>query len=550
MNKISVVLFFLFSSFFGVTQSEDNANHYFDRYEYAKAYKAYKEAGIDQMNADDVLKYIYSCYVIGDFKEVCNNIYKIDEIEGLDPFFLWASAQSHMAVGQKEQAKENYLKYKMKVETNHEFIDLRLQSLEEIEFWDTKNYMTNSILHSNSTKSDISGYKSAYGFISYREIGLDSSKNLLSPEQYEDAELLLLKPMIMFDGSSSHELVLLPDSLSLASVNSISFVPNSDQVFFSYSEPAHDNEIYCAPHLYEGIYDVNSNSISNIQKWKYSGFEDTSSIAHVSINSLGTKMVFTKKKYYSDYSDIFISERLGNIWSEPRPLEAINSEWNEVFPLFQEDGSLCFSSNGRKGFGKLDIYNYSFYKESIEHFQAPINGPMDDFNYFEDSLLMGAHYTSNRFNGTGDDDIYRIIYDTTVSEVLEVKNTKAIMETEVFRQDQILHFNFDEVVSIEAPVVDSNLVHQLSRDNGFIIRLECHADERGTDSYNQELSEKRGETVKKRLISQGIPENKIVINALGESDPLIRCEICKEEQHAENRVVIFSVQKRKQKDAL
>ena len=105
-----------------------------------------------------------------------------------------------MAVGQKEQAKENYLKYKMKVDTDHEFIDLRLQSLEEIEFWDTKNYMTNSILHSNSTKSDISGYKSAYGFISYREIGLDSSKNLLSPEQYEDAELLLLKPMIMFNG--------------------------------------------------------------------------------------------------------------------------------------------------------------------------------------------------------------------------------------------------------------------------------------------------------------------------------------------------------------
>ena len=125
----------------------------------------------------------------------------------------------------------------MKVDTDHEFIDLRLQSLEEIEFWDTKSYMTNSILHSNSTKSDISGYKSAYGFISYREIGLDSSKNLLSPEQYEDAELLLLKPMIMFNGSSSHEFVLLPDSLSFASVmmatwrsassNFVRSIPNS-----------------------------------------------------------------------------------------------------------------------------------------------------------------------------------------------------------------------------------------------------------------------------------------------------------------------------------
>ena len=127
------------------------------------------------MNADDVLKYIYSCYVIGDFKEVCNNIYKIDEIEGLT-LFSCGHLPKVIHYGQKEQAKENYLKYKMKVDTDHEFIDLRLQSLEEINLWDTKNYMTNSILHSNSTKSDISGYKSAYGFISYREIGLDSSK--------------------------------------------------------------------------------------------------------------------------------------------------------------------------------------------------------------------------------------------------------------------------------------------------------------------------------------------------------------------------------------
>ena len=53
-------------------------------------------------------------------------------------------------------------------------------------------------------------------------------------------------------------------------------------------------------------------------------------------------MVFTKKHYYSDYSDIFISERLGNTWSEPRPLEAINSKWNEVFLYFKRMEAFAF----------------------------------------------------------------------------------------------------------------------------------------------------------------------------------------------------------------
>ena len=80
--------------------------------------------------------------------------------------------------------------------------------------------------------------------------------------------------------------------------------------------------------------------------------------------------------------------------------------------------------------------------------------------------------------------------------------------------------------------------------------MDCHADERGTDLYNQKLSENRGKNVRKQLLSLGIQEDRIEINALGESSPVIRCDDCDKKEHAGNRVVIFSIQKTERKDAL
>ena len=550
MSKIRLILLFLSFGFFGESQTMEKAITYFDRYEYGMAYVSFKEAGVNQMDSDELLKYIYSCYVIGDFEEVCKHIDKVVNQEELDPFFLWAFGQSLLATGQKEKAKENYMHYKELMEIDHDFIDLRLQTLKEINLWDKKTFITNTNVFSNSTKGDISGFRSSYGSIQYIEIGLDSAKNILPEAQNENAELLLLKPQLISPESSKSMQILLPDSLILASVNSISFVPDSDKVFLSFSEPVHNNESNYAPHIYVGKFDSNLNRINDIQKWEYSGFEDSSSCAHVSINSFGTKMVFSKKNSQTQDADIYISEKTGNGWGKPRPLNAINTKWNEVFPVFQQDGSLCFSSNGRKGYGKLDVYNYSFENNQINHLKAPINGPMDDFNYYEDSVLLGAQYTSNRFHGVGDDDIYRIIYDSVSTVLTVVENVTMQKRSEFLNISQTLHFQFDEDEPIEAIIIDSALALLLKNDSGLKILLDCHADDRGTDLYNQELSENRGKNVRKRLMSLGIQEDKIEINALGESSPVIRCDDCDKEEHAGNRVVIFSIQKTDRKNAL
>lgn len=550
MSKIRLILLFLSFGFLGESQTIEKAITYFDRYEYGMAYVSFKEAGVNQMDSDELLKYIYSCYVIGDFEEVCKQVDKVGNQEELDPFFWWAFGQSFLATGQKEKAKENYMYYKELMEIDREFVDLRLQTLKEINLWDAQKFITNTNVFSNSTKADISGFRSSYGFIQYIEIGLDSAKNILPEANNKNAELLLLKPQLISPESSKSVQLQLPDSLLLTSVNSISFVPKSDNVFLSFSEPAHHDERNYAPHIYIGKFDANLNRINEIQKWEYSGFEDSSSCAHVSLNSLGTKMVFSKKNRQSQHADIYISEKTGNGWEKPKPLNAVNTKWNEVFPVFQQDGSLCFSSNGRKGYGKLDVYNYSFENNQINHLKAPINGPMDDFNYYEDSVLLGAQYTSNRFNGVGDDDIYRIIYDSISTEITIVENLNMQKRSEFLNISQTLHFHFDEDEPIETVIIDSALVLLLKNDSGLKILLDCHADERGTDLYNQELSENRGKNVRKRLMSLGIPEDKIEINAFGESSPVIRCDDCDKEDHAGNRVVIFSIQKTDRKNAL
>ncbi|MEZ4322512.1 MAG: OmpA family protein [Myxococcota bacterium] len=52
-----------------------------------------------------------------------------------------------------------------------------------------------------------------------------------------------------------------------------------------------------------------------------------------------------------------------------------------------------------------------------------------------------------------------------------------------------------------------------------IIRLEGHADERGTTDYNLALGQRRAESISRYLVSQGVPPNKLPITSYGEERP-------------------------------
>jgi len=71
-----------------------------------------------------------------------------------------------------------------------------------------------------------------------------------------------------------------------------------------------------------------------------------------------------------------------------------------------------------------------------------------------------------------------------------------------------------------------------------VIRLEGHADVRGTEAFNAALSTARAEAVRDALIRAGMPAERIIISAAGEADSLAA------EQDAEGMALERRVQMR------
>jgi peptidoglycan-associated lipoprotein len=65
------------------------------------------------------------------------------------------------------------------------------------------------------------------------------------------------------------------------------------------------------------------------------------------------------------------------------------------------------------------------------------------------------------------------------------------------------------------------------------LRIEGHADERGSDEYNLALGNRRAESAKRYLVNAGVPDNRIEIVSFGEERPLDPAST--EEAWAQNR---------------
>ena len=109
--------------------------------------------------------------------------------------------------------------------------------------------------------------------------------------------------------------------------------------------------------------------------------------------------------------DIYVSYRTGNGWSTPENLgPVINSPGNEVSPFF--DGqTLFFSSDYHQGMGGYDVFRgeqtNGRYTRMV-HLGSRVNSPRDDYNFIFDSFKNVGYLTSNRADGAGSEDIYRV----------------------------------------------------------------------------------------------------------------------------------------------
>jgi peptidoglycan-associated lipoprotein len=107
--------------------------------------------------------------------------------------------------------------------------------------------------------------------------------------------------------------------------------------------------------------------------------------------------------------------------------------------------------------------------------------------------------------------------------------------------EKVVFFDFDKsVIKPEAFEVLKAHARKLVSDGQLVIRLEGHADERGTREYNLALGERRGHAVAKFLRVNGVSSSQMDIVSYGEEKPLAFGQ--SEQAWSQNRRVEISYQ--------
>ncbi|MEZ0007495.1 outer membrane protein OmpA-like peptidoglycan-associated protein/YHS domain-containing protein [Flavobacterium sp. 28YEA47A] len=296
----------------------------------------------------------------------------------------------------------------------------------------------------------------------------------------------------------------------------------------------------------------------------------------------------------------------------------INTEGNESFPFITDDNKLFFASDGRKGFGGLDVFVIDLNKKTDAiNVGAPVNTSKDDFAFTFNTTKNIGFFSSNR---TGHDNIYlatpvcgvevvtivkdaktgAILSDARVAilddkkNVIETRTTAAdgqvvysvdcnraytlqvakdgyesnvfpvaktnggivnvnaelqpidviVTPTEVVLKEIFFEFNKSNITQEGAFELDK-LVQVMKNNDQMVIMVKSHTDNRGSDAYNMNLSDRRAKSTVQYIISKGIDKSRISGKGYGESEPKVDCkEKCTEEDHAKNRRSEFLIIKR------
>lgn len=420
---------FTFISLFSFSQT-GAVDDYFENFEFKK----YTELESKQdTSLKTQLQLAQAYYYLNDFQSAKVYFDKVDfnRVENVNQLFYANSLKNN---GDFDQAKEVVNAF-LKQDSSSQSAKLLLQ---QIDFLATNksivsNYLVRNIEIANDKAAQFSPYfwnekvvfvseKSAdktnqpnVEYVSKSEEGIGLGKSVrpksslftLNPETLVGESLLTLKDFhigsSVFDPISNKWLVTLTPIVKKWS---------------DYSE--------AIPRIYTA--DVSSKKIKLI-KIKGIGLED--GYGHPALTTDGKFMVFSgEKKGSKSKSDLYVTERKNGKWSKPKILSSdVNSFADDVYPVIYKDSTLFFSSEGKIGYGGLDIYSIPF-KNGITEGKAtlletPINSNADDYGYVVYAADANkGYFSSDRFDGKGDADLYSFEVVVPWKLLIEVKNDK------------------------------------------------------------------------------------------------------------------------------
>jgi outer membrane protein OmpA-like peptidoglycan-associated protein/Tol biopolymer transport system component len=166
--------------------------------------------------------------------------------------------------------------------------------------------------------------------------------------------------------------------------------------------------------------------------------------------------------------------------------------------------------------------------------------PADDPNFAKDMELILTSRTNVKIATLIKDENGNFIFkplEMGATTIAQVENT----DTEFTTNGWVIYFDLNSsVLSDESKNTLKTLAEQMKKDKLIKLVVNGHTDSRADENYNDWLSERRSNSVKKYMNKQGISESRIKISFYGEKQLKNKCADgaeCSDEEHKINRRV-------------
>lgn len=426
MRNLYVTLSFVMVS--GILSAQNSytktADKLFDRYEYVDAAKEYLKLA-EGSKADN---YVY--------KQLAESYYNV--------FNTKEAVKWYAKVVEQKQDAETYYKYAqmLKAEGNFKEADKQMQQFAQLApndqraktFVSNPNYLPElkgqTKLY-DIAKSDVSSDKTDFGAVLTNDnnVYFASARNTSKRNSNFNDEPYLDIYRATYNANGTISDAVAVDNLNTRWHDGPASITNDGNTMYYGSESFNEKEFtkdkaknskFGKIYLYKAT--KQGDTWSNSKPLPFNNKEYD--VRNPSISKDGKTLYFSSNMPGGfGGEDIWKVSVNGDEYGTPENLGAkVNTEANESFPFITDDNILFFSSNGKTGFGGLDVFKMDLNKgtEAI-NVGEPVNTSKDDFAFTYNATKKVGFFSSNR---DGVDNIYKADPVCNVQALVRVKDAK------------------------------------------------------------------------------------------------------------------------------